>query len=119
MNQLHTYTHKKKTSAHMHVPSHTLTLAFKHTEPCKVLLSAEERSLAFFAVSLSRANVQQRLSLASSPMRQTDAQRGREGRARDADGQRTGRKDWFEKSICKPYYEKNYTFVAASERPDL
>lgn len=73
----------------MHVPSHTLTLAFKHTEPCKVLLSAEERSLAFFAVSLSRANVQQRLSLASSPMRQTDAQRGREGRARDADGQRT------------------------------
>lgn len=103
----------------MHVPSHTLTLAFKHTEPCKVLLSAEERSLAFFAVSLSRANVQQRLSLASSPMRQTDAQRGREGRARDADGQRAGRKDWFEKSICKPYYEKNYTFVAASERPDL
>lgn len=41
----------------MHVPSHTLTLAFKHTEPCKVLLSAEERSLASFAVSLSRANM--------------------------------------------------------------
>lgn len=103
----------------MHVPSHTLTLAFKHTEPCKVLLSAEERSLASFAVSLSRANVQHRLSLARSPMRQTDAQRGRGGRASDADGRRTGRKDLFEKSICRPYYEKLQTFVAASERPDL
>lgn len=77
--QTHTHTHSNQTSTHMHKHRHTLNLSFKHTRPCKVLLSAEERSRASFALAPCSQHVQRCLSLAGSPTGQSDAQRDRRG----------------------------------------
>lgn len=83
----HTSTHPRQTSAHMHAPRHSLKLSFKHTRPCKVLLSAEERSQASFALALCSQHVQRCLSLAGGPTGPTDAQRdGREDVSKTTDG---------------------------------
>lgn len=89
MEQLHAHTptHPRQTSAHMHAPRHSLKLSFKHTRPCKVLLSAEERSQASFALALCSQHVQRCLSLAGGPTGPTDAQRdGREDVSKTTDG---------------------------------